>query len=74
MGTIDNTQLQALVADLEAKEQSLSDASGANDQAQAAAQAAIASASQSLSAKNAAHDALSASVQALVTYVNSLVA
>ena len=71
---IDNTQLMALVNDLEAKESSLADASTANDQAQASAQAAVAAAAATLSGKNAAHDELSTSVKALVDYVNGLVA
>lgn len=74
MATVDNTQLQNLVTDLEAKEQDLADASGANDQAQAAAQSAVAAAAASLAAKNTAHDALSASVQNLVTFVQGLTA
>jgi hypothetical protein len=69
---IDNTQLQALVTDLEAKEQSLADAGAANDAAQAAAQASIANAAGTLATKNTAHDALTASVDALVAFVNAL--
>lgn len=65
-------QLESLVADLESKEQSLSDAGTANDTAQAEAQAAVATAAGTLQQKNAAHDALSASIDALVAYVNSL--
>jgi hypothetical protein len=72
MTTVDNTQLSALVSDLEAKEQSLADASASNDSAQAAAQAAATVASSALSAKNDAHSALAASVKALVDYANSL--
>lgn len=74
MGTVDNTQLQALVNDLETKEQALSDASDANDAAQAAAQAAIATATGTASARQAAHDTLATSIQALVDYVNGLAA
>ena len=73
MAAIDTTQLQALVADLEEKEQALSDASDSNNVAQAAAQAAIASAAGTQQAQGTAHDALAASVQALVAYVQGLV-
>lgn len=72
MATVDNTQLLALVSDLEAKEQSLADASEANDQAQAAAQAAVAAAAGTLAAKTSAHGDLEASVQALVDFVKTL--
>lgn len=72
MATVDNTQLQSLVADLEAKEQALSDASAANDAAQAAAQAAIATATGTLQAKDTAHAALSTSVDALVAFADAL--
>jgi len=69
---VDNTQLEALVHDVEAKEQILSDDSAANDQAQSAAQAAVATAAGTLQTKNQAHDALSASIDALVAYVQGL--
>ena len=72
MTTIDNTQLQALVNDVEDKEEALSDASDTNNTAQAAAQAAIAVATGTAQAQATAHVDLSASVQALVTYVQSL--
>ena len=64
--------LEALVADVEAKEDLLATASAANDAAQTAAQAAMATASGTLQAKTAAHDALSDSIDALVTYVEGL--
>ena len=65
-------QLEALVADVEQKETDLATASMANDQAQGAAQAAVATASTALAAKNAAHDALSTSIDALVAFVQGL--
>lgn len=68
----DPAALDALVADLQAKESALADASSSNDQAQSAAQAAVAAAAQSQSAKDEAHDALSASVDALVAFAQSL--
>jgi hypothetical protein len=67
-----NTQIDALVSDLRAKEDAFGSASDANDAAQAAAQAAIASASGTASAKAGAHDALSASIDALVAFATSL--
>lgn len=72
MGTVDNTQLQTLVADVEAKRQALSDASDANAAAQTAAQSANAAATSTLAAQNKADDDLKASVAALVTYVQGL--
>lgn len=72
MTTFDPTQLNALVADVEAKEGALQTASDANDQAQAAAQSAVAAASATLAAKNSAHDDLTTSVNALVAYAQGL--
>lgn len=72
MATFDPAQLNTLVTDLQTKEQALADASSANDQAQSAAQAAVATANTSQVAKDAAHDDLSASVDALVAYAQSL--
>lgn len=67
-----DAKLQQLVADIEAKEDALSSASAANDQAQSEAQAAVATAAGTLTAKNAAHDELSTSIDALVAYVQTL--
>lgn len=67
-----DAQLQTLVDDVVAKEDALATASAANDQAQTAAQAAVATAAGTMQAKNAAHDEMSTSIDALVTYVNSL--
>jgi hypothetical protein len=72
MTTFDPTQLNALIADLEAKEQALLDASDANNAAQAAAQAAIANATGTAQAQSSAHDDLSVSISALTTYLGTL--
>lgn len=69
---VDDTQLNALVADVEAKQQALADSTATNDTAQAAAQAADAQAAQTLAAQNAAHQALDQSIDALVAYVTTL--
>jgi uncharacterized membrane-anchored protein len=67
-----NLKIDALIADLRSKEQSFAVASDANDVAQTAAQAAAASAASALSTKVSAHDDLSASIDALVTFVSAL--
>jgi hypothetical protein len=67
-----NTQLDALVADVRAKEDAFGTASDTNDAAQTAAQAAVATAAGMLAAKNNAHDALEGSLDALVTFVQGL--
>ena len=72
MAALDPTQLQNLVNDVEAKATALADASTANDQAQSAAQAAIATAAGTLTAKNVAQVAENDAIDALVAYVNSL--
>jgi hypothetical protein len=72
MATVDDTQLNALVADVEAKQQALSDATDADNSAQAAAAQAAAAAATTATAKTGAHDALAASVDSLVTYLKSL--
>jgi hypothetical protein len=74
MANIDTTQLDALVADLKAKEQALADASEKNDADQASALSAATVAAKSLSDKNSAHDALAGSVKALEAFVDGLVA
>lgn len=67
-----NQRIDELVADLRAKEESEVAASDENDAAQSAAQAAVATASSTLQAKNSAKDAFSASIDALVEYVQTL--
>jgi len=67
-----DTQLEALVADVEAKETALASASDTNTAAQAAAQSAVAQASTTAAAQQTAHQALSDSIDALVTFVEGL--
>ncbi len=67
-----NQHIDDLVGDLRSKEQAFADASDANDQAQAAAQAAVATAAGTANAKAKDHDDFSASIDALVSYVQSL--
>jgi hypothetical protein len=64
--------LDGLVADVEAKETALATAIGNNNTAQAAATAAMAAAASTLQAQTAAQSDLNTSVQALVTYAESL--
>lgn len=71
-GKVDNTQLDALVADLETKEQALMDAGSANDAAQAAAAAAAATAAGTSAARDAAKVALNGSADALTAFVAGL--
>ena len=65
-------RIDELVADLRVKGDEFGQADDANDQAQAAAQAAVANASNTARAKTAAHDNLTTSIDALVEYVLSL--
>lgn len=67
-----NAQIDHLVADLREKEDEFGQASDANDAAQAAAQAAVASAAGTAQAKASSHDALSASIDALIEFAQSL--
>jgi hypothetical protein len=69
---VDVTQLTALVNDLEAKVTTLDDDGTANDQAQAAAQSAVANAAATLQTKNAAHDDVVAAAEALVAFVKAI--
>lgn len=68
-----DAQLNALVADFQAKEDALASASTANDQAQAAAKAADDAATKALSDKNQAHSDLAASGNALIAYITQTV-
>ena len=72
--TLDNTQLQNLVNDVEAKSSTLQGAGSASVAAAQAAAAADAAAATAAAAQTSAHNDLSVSVQALVTYLDSLVA
>ena len=65
-------RIDELVADLRAKGDEFGAADDSNDQAQAAAQAAVATASNTAREKSAAHDRLTTSIDALVEYVLSL--
>lgn len=71
--TLDFSQIDALVADLKAKDQALSDASDANMTAQAAAQVAATAAALAQSTQNSAHDVLVASVNTLSAALTALV-
>lgn len=72
MATTVDPQIDAAVADLKAKEQALVDANAANTQAQAAAKSAVATASGTAASAQSAQNDLSASVDALVTLVETL--
>jgi hypothetical protein len=72
MATVDETQLAALVADVEAKRQALADASAANDAAQSAAQAAATTAAGTLGAMNTAHADQSSSIKSLLDFLNAI--
>jgi len=72
MSTVDDTQLNALVADVEAKQQALSDATDADNTAQAAAASAASAAATTATAKGTAHDSLSSSIDALVNFLKGL--
>jgi cbb3-type cytochrome oxidase cytochrome c subunit len=67
-----NAQLDSLVTDLRTKEDAFGVATDANDAAQSAAQAAVATASGTQQAKASAHDDLGASIDALVAFVQTL--
>ena len=66
------TTLNQMVTDIDAKEQALSNASDANTTAQAAAQTASVAAATALQAQTSARADLTASIQALQTYLGTL--
>lgn len=65
-------QLDAMVSDIKAKEQTLSDASDANTAAQSAAQSAQITAATALQTQKSSREALNTSIQSLVTYLGTL--
>jgi hypothetical protein len=69
---VDNTQLAALVTDLETKEQAVSDARDALATATSASTSADAATVAAAATANTAHDAQSQAVAALVSYVQGL--
>lgn len=72
LAAVDNDRLDALIEDLRMKESSFTAASAQNDTDQAAAQASIATAASSAMVKTRAHDDLTASIDALIEFLNSL--
>jgi hypothetical protein len=65
-------KLDSLLATVKTAEQALSDASDANDTAQATAQSAIAAASAAAQQRAAAHDTLASAIDDLETFLTSL--
>ena len=67
-----SAQIDALVADILAKRQAYSDAIDANDTAQSAAQAAIATAAGTLQAQESDHASYDSAIDTLVAFLNTL--